>query len=42
MSEGQRSTLLAYLRRLVGGAATDSSDAELLARSGVLALRCLE
>jgi RNA polymerase sigma factor (sigma-70 family) len=31
MSEGQRSTLLAYLRRLVG-AATDSSDAELLER----------
>ena len=32
MSEGQRSTLLAYLRRLVGTAANDSSDAELLER----------
>lgn len=32
MSEGQRSTLLAYLRRHVGAAATDGSDAELLAR----------
>jgi RNA polymerase sigma factor (sigma-70 family) len=32
MSEGQRSTLLAYLRRLVGAAATDDSDAELLER----------
>jgi RNA polymerase sigma factor (sigma-70 family) len=32
MSEGQRSTLLAYLSRLVGAAATNSSDAELLAR----------
>lgn len=32
MSEGQRSTLLAYLRRLVGSAASDSSDAELLER----------
>ncbi|HEY7157409.1 MAG TPA: sigma-70 family RNA polymerase sigma factor [Gemmataceae bacterium] len=32
MSEGQRSTLLAYLRRLVGGAAPDCCDAELLER----------
>jgi RNA polymerase sigma factor (sigma-70 family) len=32
MSQGQRSTLLAYLRRLAGVAATDSSDAELLER----------
>jgi RNA polymerase sigma factor (sigma-70 family) len=32
MSQGQRSTLLAYLRRLVGTAATDGSDAELLER----------
>src|SRR5689334_17451288 len=32
MSQGQRSTLLAYLRRLVGATATDSSDAELLER----------
>jgi RNA polymerase sigma factor (sigma-70 family) len=32
MSQGQRSTLLAYLRRLVGAAATDDSDAELLER----------
>ncbi len=32
MSEGQRSTLLAYLRRLVGPAAADGSDAELLER----------
>jgi RNA polymerase sigma factor (sigma-70 family) len=32
MSEGQRSTLLAYLRRLAGAAATDSNDAELLER----------
>jgi RNA polymerase sigma factor (sigma-70 family) len=35
MSEGQRSTLLAYLRRLVGAAATDGSDAELLERFAV-------
>jgi RNA polymerase sigma factor (sigma-70 family) len=32
MSQGQRSTLLAFLRRLVGAAATDSNDAELLER----------
>jgi RNA polymerase sigma factor (sigma-70 family) len=32
MSEGQRSTLLAYLRRLSGAAAMDGSDAELLER----------
>src|SRR5579883_683658 len=32
MSEGQRSTLLAYLRRLVGGAAPDCCDADLLER----------
>ncbi|MHB1424998.1 MAG: RNA polymerase sigma factor [Gemmataceae bacterium] len=32
MSQGQRSTLLAYLRRLVGAAAIDDSDAELLER----------
>jgi RNA polymerase sigma factor (sigma-70 family) len=32
MSEGQRSTLLAYLRRLVGAAENDDSDAELLER----------
>ena len=32
MSQGQRSTLLAYLRHLVGAAATDDSDAELLQR----------
>lgn len=32
MSEGRRSTLLAYLRRLVGSAASDRSDAELLER----------
>ena len=32
MSEGQRSTLLAYLHRLVGAAAADGSDAELLER----------
>ncbi len=32
MSEGQRATLLAYLRRLVGAGATDGSDAELLER----------
>jgi RNA polymerase sigma factor (sigma-70 family) len=32
MSEGQRSTLLVYLRRLVGAAATDRSDADLLGR----------
>ncbi len=32
MSQGQRSTLLAYLRRLVGAVATDGSDAELLER----------
>ena len=31
MSEGQRSTLLAYLRRL-GAAAMEGSDAELLER----------
>ena len=32
MSEGHRSTLLAYLRRLGGAAAMDGSDAELLER----------
>jgi RNA polymerase sigma factor (sigma-70 family) len=32
MSKGQGSTLLAYLRRLVGGAATDRSDEDLLDR----------
>jgi RNA polymerase sigma factor (sigma-70 family) len=32
MSEGQRSTLLAYLRRLVGGAVPDCCDADLLER----------
>lgn len=32
MSEAKQSTVLAYLRRLVGAAATDSSDAELLER----------
>ncbi len=35
MSEGQRSTLLAYLRRLVSAAATDDSDADLLQRFAV-------
>ncbi len=32
MSAGQRSTLLVYLRRLVGASATDRSDADLLER----------
>ncbi len=32
MFQGQRSTLLAYLHRLVGSVATDGSDAELLGR----------
>ncbi len=35
MSEGQRSTLLAYLRRLVGAAANDGSDTELLDRFAI-------
>lgn len=35
MSEGQRSTLLAYLRRLGGAAALEGSDAELLERFAV-------
>jgi RNA polymerase sigma factor (sigma-70 family) len=35
MSEGQRSTLLAYLRRLCGPTALDGSDAELLERFAV-------
>lgn len=35
MSEGQRSTLLAYLRRLGGAAALEGSDAELLQRFAV-------
>lgn len=35
MSEGQRPTLLAYLRRLCGPAALDGSDAELLERFAV-------